>query len=86
MSHERLNTAVDNTKRSDSDKNITNPGLYYEQDKTNYSHVNTDNEDLGPLPPKWEKAVTENGEVYFIEYVTLLCHNFYKHIQLYIYL
>lgn len=23
--------------------------------------------DLGPLPPKWEKAYTEKGEVYFIE-------------------
>lgn len=22
---------------------------------------------LGPLPPKWEKAYTENGETYFIE-------------------
>lgn len=22
---------------------------------------------LGPLPPKWEKAFTENGEAYFIE-------------------
>lgn len=22
---------------------------------------------LGPLPPKWEKAYTENGEAYFIE-------------------
>lgn len=24
---------------------------------------------LGPLPLKWEKAYTENGESYFIEYV-----------------
>jgi len=23
--------------------------------------------DLGPLPPNWEKAYTERGEVYFIE-------------------
>jgi len=26
-----------------------------------------DNMNLGPLPPKWEKAYTKNGEVYFIE-------------------
>jgi atrophin-1 interacting protein 3 (BAI1-associated protein 1) len=42
---------------------------YYEEDKDNFSRTN-DNEDtdsLGPLPPKWEKAYTESGEVYFIE-------------------
>lgn len=26
-----------------------------------------DDDGLGPLPPKWEKAYTENGETYFIE-------------------
>lgn len=26
-----------------------------------------ENDGLGPLPPKWEKAYTENGETYFIE-------------------
>lgn len=26
-----------------------------------------DDDGLGPLPPKWEKAYTENGERYFIE-------------------
>lgn len=26
-----------------------------------------ENECLGPLPQKWEKAYTENGESYFIE-------------------
>lgn len=72
MSHENLNSASDNTKRSDSEKSVpihSSPGLYYEQDKAlvNYSQGTADNEDLGPLPPKWEKAVTENGEVYFIE-------------------
>lgn len=25
------------------------------------------NDSLGPLPQKWEKAYTENGESYFIE-------------------
>lgn len=25
---------------------------------------------LGPLPENWEMAYTENGELYFIEYVT----------------
>lgn len=32
------------------------------------SQMNDDDDDgLGPLPPKWEKAYTENGERYFIE-------------------
>lgn len=26
-----------------------------------------ENDGLGPLPLKWEKAYTENGETYFIE-------------------
>lgn len=26
-----------------------------------------ENDGLGPLPSKWEKAYTENGESYFIE-------------------
>lgn len=26
-----------------------------------------ENDGLGPLPAKWEKAYTENGESYFIE-------------------
>lgn len=42
---------------------------YYEEDKSNYSAVNTNDsiDSLGPLPAKWEKAYTESGEVYFIE-------------------
>ena len=31
---------------------------------------------LGPLPPNWEKAYTDTGEVYFIEYVcNIVCTN-----------
>lgn len=70
MSHENLNSMSDNIKRSDSEKSVpisTSSAHYYEQDKVNYSLPSIDNEELGPLPPKWEKAVTENGEVYFIE-------------------
>jgi len=29
---------------------------------------------LGPLPPNWEKALTENGEVYFIDHSTGTSH------------
>lgn len=28
---------------------------------------------LGPLPDNWEMAYTENGELYFIEYVSTTC-------------
>lgn len=42
---------------------------YYEEDKNSFNQANESNENdsLGPLPPKWEKAFTESGEVYFIE-------------------
>lgn len=34
----------------------------------NFLQTQPDEDDgLGPLPPKWEKAYTENGETYFIE-------------------
>jgi hypothetical protein len=33
-----------------------------------YHHQATEDQ-LGPLPLNWEKAYTESGEVYFIEYV-----------------
>lgn len=75
MSLEKLTGVLsDNTNRSDCDTSSVNPStpvLYYGQDKSNYSQNSADNDvdDLGPLPPKWERAVTENGEVYFIEYV-----------------
>lgn len=75
MSHEKLNSVLsDSTNRSECDNSAVSPTtsvLYYSQEKPNYPQNNTDNDvdDLGPLPPKWEKAVTENGEVYFIEYV-----------------
>lgn len=67
MSHEKLDSALsDNTSRTGSDKSALSPktSLYYGQEK---SGSFLDTEDLGPLPPKWEKAVTDNGEVYFIE-------------------
>lgn len=57
-----LMVETENTVRSGS-------GSYFEDDKENYNHnVDADDTDsLGPLPPKWEKAHTESGEVYFIE-------------------
>lgn len=30
---------------------------------------------LGPLPENWEMAYTENGELYFIEYVSAMCYS-----------
>lgn len=39
----------------------------------NYMHQHAEEDDgLGPLPAKWEKAYTENGETYFIESVNLI--------------
>lgn len=50
------------------------PNSYFsdlpERGSTSGTRIVNDEEDddgLGPLPPKWEKAYTESGEVYFIE-------------------
>lgn len=42
---------------------------YFEDEKESYVHNGdtVDTDSLGPLPVKWEKAYTENGEAYFIE-------------------
>lgn len=56
--------------RVETDDNVhLDENNYFEEEKDNYNHTsNNDNTDsLGPLPPKWEKAYTESGEVYFIE-------------------
>lgn len=48
---------------------LSEPSNYYEEEKDNFTR-NGDaggTDSLGPLPPKWEKAYTESGEVYFIE-------------------
>ncbi|XP_076261191.1 membrane associated guanylate kinase, WW and PDZ domain containing protein magi [Rhynchophorus ferrugineus] len=49
---------------------------YYEEDKNSFNQANESNENdsLGPLPPKWEKAFTESGEVYFIDHSTGTSH------------
>lgn len=55
---------------NDTDKHetrsTTSGNLELQQYEGNYREYDVDG-DLGPLPPKWEKAYTENGEVYFIE-------------------
>ena len=43
-----------------------NPPSYYYDSSLKYVDQ-LEEDELGPLPPKWEKAYTENGEVYFIE-------------------
>lgn len=43
-------------------------GTYFEDEKETYGKNDAnDTDSLGSLPPKWEKAYTESGEVYFIE-------------------
>lgn len=71
MSHKSDKSSLSQPLRVETEENSvhTDGGSYFTEDKENYSHDN-DNEDtesLGPLPPKWEKAYTESGEVYFIE-------------------
>lgn len=45
---------------------------FFEEEKD--SNNADDVESLGPLPPKWEKAYTESGEVYFIDHSTGTSH------------
>lgn len=33
-----------------------------------------EDDELGPLPLNWEKALTENGEIYFIDHTTGQSH------------
>lgn len=43
-------------------------GVFYDQKSDISSTAQMEEDDgLGPLPPKWEKAYTDSGEVYFIE-------------------
>ncbi|XP_065215040.1 membrane-associated guanylate kinase, WW and PDZ domain-containing protein 2 isoform X2 [Planococcus citri] len=50
-----------------------NPPNYYYENSLKYSDQ-LDEDELGPLPPKWEKAYTENGEVYFIDHNSSTSH------------
>jgi len=57
-----------------------------DQEQTARNRPPASEDQLGPLPPNWEKAYTDTGEVYFIEYVcnTILCNycrlSYYKRI------
>lgn len=62
--------------RVDTDNNnISADRSNFYEDKCTYNDKSNDETDsLGPLPPKWEKAYTENGEVYFIDHSTGTSH------------
>ncbi|KAF5281106.1 hypothetical protein FQR65_LT02972 [Abscondita terminalis] len=47
---------------------------YFAANEENYNISNEDLDCLGPLPYKWEKAYTDNGEVYFIDHSTSTSH------------
>uniref|UniRef100_A0A182REL6 Membrane-associated guanylate kinase, WW and PDZ domain-containing protein n=1 Tax=Anopheles funestus TaxID=62324 RepID=A0A182REL6_ANOFN len=49
-------------------------GSFYDQKTDLSSHHLEDEDGLGPLPPKWEKAYTDSGEVYFIDHNTGTSH------------
>lgn len=40
-----------------------------DQEQTARNRTPATEDQLGPLPPNWEKAYTDTGEAYFIEYV-----------------
>ncbi|XP_062699123.1 membrane-associated guanylate kinase, WW and PDZ domain-containing protein 1 isoform X2 [Aedes albopictus] len=50
-------------------------GGFYDQKSDISSTAQIEEDDgLGPLPPKWEKAYTDSGEVYFIDHNTGTSH------------
>lgn len=70
MSHTSDKSPLSEQLRVETEDNnlCSNSCNFYEEEKESYNNANTDDiESLGPLPPKWEKAYTESGEVYFIE-------------------
>lgn len=72
MSHNSDQNSFSQPLKVTTDENgsvkLDGPINYYEdKDNFNLNHDNDDSDSLGPLPPKWEKAYTESGEVYFIE-------------------
>lgn len=70
MSHNGDKSSLSQPLRVETEDNNSNAddNTYFEEVKENYNHNGAEDSDsLGPLPPKWEKAYTESGEVYFIE-------------------
>ncbi|KAF5283430.1 hypothetical protein FQA39_LY04806 [Lamprigera yunnana] len=77
MSHKGDKSNLSQLLMAGTEDNSVGPngGNYFENDE-NYNHnINSDEVDsLGPLPSKWEKAYTDNGEVYFIDHSTGTSH------------
>lgn len=65
MSHKSDKSSLSTPLRVETEDNNVNSenSTYFDDEKEN----NDDADSLGPLPPKWEKAYTDSGEVYFIE-------------------
>lgn len=77
MSHTSDKNPLSEPLRVETEENnvCTNGSNFYEEEKESYNNSNNaDDESLGPLPPKWEKAYTESGEVYFIDHSTGTSH------------
>lgn len=45
-----------------------------DQEQTIRNRTPANEDQLGPLPTNWEKAYTDTGEVYFIEYVYIFIY------------
>ncbi|KAK7602579.1 hypothetical protein V9T40_008168 [Parthenolecanium corni] len=66
------NNQVDRKNEFSSDGYKKTPPSYYYDSNLKYTDLEDD--ELGPLPPKWEKAYTESGEVYFIDHNSSTSH------------
>ncbi|XP_017783080.1 PREDICTED: membrane-associated guanylate kinase, WW and PDZ domain-containing protein 1 [Nicrophorus vespilloides] len=74
MSHKSDKSSLSQPLRVETEENVHPEGNNYFDEDTPHSNDNEDTESLGPLPPKWEKAYTESGEVYFIDHASGTSH------------
>lgn len=67
MSHTNEQNPLSQPLRVETDDPVHPEENYFEEEANFNGNSNDNSDSLGPLPPKWEKAYTESGEVYFIE-------------------
>ncbi|CAH1103300.1 unnamed protein product [Psylliodes chrysocephalus] len=74
MSHTNEQNPLSQPLRVETDDPVHPEENYFEEEANFNGNSNDNSDSLGPLPPKWEKAYTESGEVYFIDHSTGTSH------------
>ncbi|KFB53859.1 hypothetical protein ZHAS_00022299 [Anopheles sinensis] len=66
--------SADNQSNNNNNPRLETGSFYDQKTDLSSTHHMDDEDGLGPLPPKWEKAFTDSGEVYFIDHNTGTSH------------